>query len=139
MKLVRFKTAFLTLAILAGMFLIGSLVASSLLTQNSVYAQLAEKLEAAELFGDSQSNVYIGSPQRFIALPPQAFMQGFGEKGAQLVDNTYLREKGIYPFQVKTVEFIRNIIAICSLLGGALMLFLWNKAKRLSRTNARLA
>ncbi len=139
MKLVRFKTTFLTLAILAGIFLIGSLVASSLLTRNSVYAQLAEKLEAAELFGDSQSNVYIGGPQQFIALPSQAFMQGLGEKGAQLIDNTYLRENGIYPFQVKTVEFIRNVVAICSLLGGALMLFLWNKAKRLSSSNSRLA
>jgi hypothetical protein len=135
MKLVRFKTTFFALAILAGFLLIGSLVASSILLRGSVYAQLAEKLEAAELFGETQNNVYIGSPQKFLAFPAQAYMQGIGEKGAQLVDNIYLRQNGIYPFQVKTIEFIRNVIAICSLLGGALMLVLWSRASRLSQIN----
>lgn len=135
MKLIRFKTTFFALAILAGFLLVGNLVASSLLLRNSVYAQLAEKLEAAELFGENQSNVYIGSPQKFLALPTQAYMQGVGEKGAQLIDNVYLKQNGIYPFQVKTIEFIRNVVAICSILGGALMLYLWAKANRLSQTS----
>ena len=139
MSLVRFKTTFFALAILAGVLLVGSLVASSLLLRGSIYAQLAEKLEAAELFGENQSNVYIGSPQKFLALPSQAYMQGIGEKGAQLIDNVYLKQNGIYPFQVKTVEFIRNVIAICSLLGGILMLYLWAKANRLSQPKSQLA
>ncbi len=139
MKLVRFKTTFFVLAILAGVLLLGSLLASSLLLRGSIYAQLAEKLEAAELFGDSQSNIYIGSPQKFLALPAQAYMQGTGEKGAQLIDNTYLKQKGIYPYQVKTIEFIRNVIAVCSILGGALMLYLWTRAKRLSLVTSRSA
>jgi hypothetical protein len=139
MKLVRFKTTFFVLAILAGFLLVGSLVASSFLLRDSVYAQLAEKLEAAELFGENQSNVYIGSPQKFLALPAQAYMQGLGEKGAQLINNTYLKQNGIYPFQVKTVEFIRNVIAICSILGGALMLYLWARANRLSQRKSQMA
>jgi hypothetical protein len=139
MKLARFKTIFFALAILAGVLLVGSLVASSLLLRGSVYAQLAERLEAAELFGESQNNVYIGSPQKFLAFPPEAYLQGIGEQGAQLINNAYLKQNGIYPFQVKTVEFIRNIIAICSLLGGMLMLLLWATANRLSQRNSQMA
>lgn len=131
----RFKTVFLVLAILAGVLGIGSVVASSLLTRNAVYAQRAEKLEAAELFGDNQQNTLIGNPQIFLALPEKAFMEGTGDKGAKLIDETYLKQNNIYPIQVKTVEFIRNVLLVISLLGGLLMLFLWRTA---SRSSAKL-
>lgn len=125
MILARFKKVFLGLAITAVVFIVGSLVATSLLTRNAVFAQRAEKLEAAELFGDTQQRVLIGSPQTFLPLDAKAFLDGTGDNGAKLLNDSYLREKNIYPVQVKTVEFFRNAIILASILGGALMLLLW--------------
>ncbi len=125
MILARFKKVFLGLAITAVVFIVGSLVATSLLTRNAVFAQRAEKLEAAELFGDTQQRVLIGSPQTFLPLDAKAFLDGTGDNGAKLLNDSYLREKNIYPVQVKTVEFFRNAIILASILGGALMFLLW--------------
>jgi hypothetical protein len=133
MKLARFKTVFLVLAILAGVVGLGSFLTSSLLTRDAVFAQLAQKNEAAELFGDGGKTL-IGSPQNFLALAPQAFFEGTGEAGAKLLNDTYLRENNIYPIQVKTVEFFRNLIVLVCLVGGGLMLVLWRFASRPNRT-----
>jgi hypothetical protein len=130
MKLRRFKTVFLGLAILAGVVGLGSVLTSSLLTRGAVYAQLALKNEAAELFGDSSPKTLIGSPQNFLALAPQAFFEGTGENGAKLLNDSYLKENNIYPIQVKTVEFFRNVIVLVCAVGGALMLILWQLARR---------
>ena len=133
MKLSRFKTVFLALAIAAGVVGVGSLLTSSLLTRNAVFAQLAIKQEAAELFGDGAREVLIGNPQTFLALDARAFLDGTGENGAKLINDTYLRENNIYPIQVKTVEFLRNLIVLVCLVGGALMLVLWRVASRPSQ------
>jgi hypothetical protein len=130
MKLARFKTVFLVLAVLAGVVGLGSVLAASLLTRNAVYAQLAQKNEAAELFGDTSQKTLIGSPQTFLALDPQAFFEGTGENGAKLLNDLYLKENNIYPIQVKTVEFFRNLTVLVCVVGGALMLLLWQLARR---------
>jgi hypothetical protein len=46
------------------------------------------------------------------------------------VNEKYLRENNIYPLQVKTVEFFRNIVALVAGLGAALMGWLWSRAVR---------
>jgi hypothetical protein len=130
MKLTRFKTVFLGLALMAGVVGLGSVLTSSLLTRNAVYAQLALKNEAAELFGDNSQKTLIGSPQVFLALAPQAFFEGTGENGAKLLNDSYLKQNNIYPIQVKTVEFVRNVIVLVCAVGGALMLGLWQLARR---------
>jgi hypothetical protein len=130
MKLTRFKTVFLVLAIAAAVVGVGSLLTSVVLTRNAVFAQLAIKQEAAELFGDGAKEVLIGNPQNFLALDPNAYLEGTGENGAKLINDTYLRENNIYPIQVKTVEFLRNLIGLICLVGGGLMLFLWRFASR---------
>jgi hypothetical protein len=130
MKLSRFKTIFLVLAVLAGVVGLGSVFAATLLTRGAVYAQLAQKNEAAELFGDTSQKTLIGSPQNFLALAPQAFFEGTGENGAKLLNDLYLKEKNIYPIQVKTVEFFRNLTVLVCVVGGALMLVLWQLARR---------
>ncbi len=135
----RFKTVFLVLTILAALLAIGSVVASSILTSNAVFAQRAEKSDAAELFGDSTQQVLIGSPQKFLALDPKVFLEGTGDQGAKLLNDVYLRENNIYPIQVKTVEFFRNITLLACLLGGALMFGLWRLANRSSQVRSRIA
>jgi hypothetical protein len=130
MKLTRFKTVFLGLAILAGAVGLITVVATSLLTRDAVFAQLAQKNEAAELFGDTSQKTLIGSPQNFLALTPQAFFEGTGDNGARLLNDLYLKENNIYPIQVKTVEFFRNVIVLVCAIGGALMLMLWQLARR---------
>lgn len=139
MTLARFKTVFLGLAIVAMVLVIGSLIVSGVLTSNAVFAQRAEKLEAAELFGDTQQRVLIGSPQNFLALDAKAFMEGTGDQGAKLLNDTYLRENNIYPIQVKTVEFFRNATVLASILGGGLMLLLWWLGHRSSQKIQRTA
>ncbi|MFN3267154.1 MAG: hypothetical protein ACK41E_10000 [Deinococcales bacterium] len=132
MKLVRFKTVFLALAILAAVVGLGSLLVSSILTRGAVFAQLAQENEAAELFGDTSQKILIGSPQNFLALAPEAFFEGKGDQDARLINSDYLRENNIYPIQVKTVEFFRNLTLLVSAVGGALMLVLWRLAQRKS-------
>jgi hypothetical protein len=139
MNLVRFKTVFLSLAILAVLILIGSQITSGILTRDAVFAQRAEKLEAAELFGDTQEQVLIGSPQKFLALDPKAFMEGTGDQGAKLINDVYLRENNIYPIQVKTVEFFRDLTLLACLLGGGLMFGLWLLANRSTTRPSQMA
>jgi hypothetical protein len=130
MKLARFRTAFLVLSIVAGVVGLGSVLTSSLLTRDAVLAQLAIEQEAAELFADGQKEVLIGNPQVFLALDAKAYLEGTGDNGAKLLNDTYLRENNIYPVQVKTVEFIRNLVVLICVAGGVVMLALWRFASR---------
>lgn len=130
MKLARFKTIFLGLAILAAVVGLSSLLVSSMLTRGAVFAQLAQENEAAELFGDASQRTLIGSPQTFLPLAPQAFFEGTGDEGARLLNDSYLRQNNIYPIQVKTVEFLRNLTVLVCAVGGVLMLLLWQFASR---------
>jgi hypothetical protein len=122
MKLERFRVIFLGLAVLCGVVLIGSFVVSSLMTQGAQLVQRIEPNEAASLFGDSSSpGTPIGSPQVMVIRDEKAFLEGQGEDGARFVDDNYLRQNNIYPLQVKTVEFFRNVVAFVAGLGTLLM------------------
>ena len=139
MKLAKFKIVFLSLALLAVVLALGGVIASSILTRDAVFAQRAEKLEAAELFGDSGERLLLGSPQKFLALDAKAFLDGTGDQGAKLLNDVYLRENKIYPIQVKTVEFFRNITLLACLLGGGLMFGLWLLANRSKPNQSQMA
>lgn len=89
-------------------------------------AQLIQRVQVDEasrlLFGDAGTP--IGSPQKMIIDDPKAFLPGEVTGGVKQVDENYLVQKGIYPLQLKTVEFfaqsariISAALALLSLLG----------------------
>jgi hypothetical protein len=56
----------------------------------------------------------------------KAFLPGIGPQGERYVNDTYLRNNGIFPLQVKTVLFFRDVIAATAaaaslILAGALV------------------
>jgi hypothetical protein len=128
----RLAKLWLWLAIVAAVVLVGSFVVSSLLTRNAVLAQRIEVVapEVAAILGlpaDSQGKP-IGSPQRLIVNDPKALL-GKDSSGVQLVSETYLQDNKIYPLQVITVEFFRNLVAAVAFVGLLLMLFLYRLAR----------
>ena len=120
------------LAVLSLVALLGSFVVSAVMTRGATLVQRIEPAASAEaLFGgDGGPGTPLGSPQRVIIRDEKAFLPGTAPGGARYVSEAYLREKGQYPLQVKTVEFIRNLVAAVSL--AALLLFgaLWAWAGR---------
>jgi hypothetical protein len=72
----------------------------------------------------------IGSPQRLVLFDDRVFLEGTSIDGARLVNEKFLNENNIYPLQWKTVEFVRNAVAIASLIGALLMgLIMWRFSK----------
>jgi hypothetical protein len=128
----RLRPLWLGLAIFGLIVLIGSFVVSSVLTQNAVLAQRVEIQGAgvAALFGnENEVGKPIGSPQRLIINDPKAFLEKTGENGLRFVNDQYLQDNKIYPLQVLTVEFFRNIIAFIAALGSLVMFGLWRLSK----------
>lgn len=120
------------LAVLALVALLGSLAVGTAMTRGATLVQRVEPAASAEaLFGgDTGPGTPLGSPQRVVIRDEGAFLPGTAPGGARYVSEAYLRENGLYPLQVKTVEFIRNLVAAVSL--AALLLFggLWAWARR---------
>lgn len=80
----------------------------------AVNAQRVEFDEAAaSLFGDKDAYTEIGSPQKLIIEDQQAFLPG-ERNGAKLVSENYLRDKKIYPLQLKTVEYVGGLVRLGS-------------------------
>lgn len=99
-------------------------VAASVASQ----AQLVQRLEPhspamAELLGEK--GVPIGSPTMYIISDPKAFLEGSGPEGSRLVNDAYLRENNIYPWQLKTLEFVRNTFMLGSAVAAAVFGLAW--------------
>lgn len=100
----------------------------------SSQAQLTQRIApydtaVAELTGDFGEP--IGQPQLMIINDEAAFLPGKGPDGALFVSDPYLKEHGIYPLQLKTVDFVASTtqwIGLSSLLLG-LGLRLWLRRK----------
>ena len=93
-------------------------------------AQLVQRVqvipEEENIFGDPPTP--IGSPQLMIIEDQGAFVEGEGPNGARLVSESYLTEKGIYPLQLQTVNFLAGnarlgfgIAFVLCLLGAVLL------------------
>jgi hypothetical protein len=128
----RFQKVWFWLAILAAVVLVGSFLVSSLITRNAVFAQRVEVVapEFAAVLGlpaDSKGKT-IGSPQWLIINDPKALLEK-DANGVQLVSESYLRDNKIYPLQVITVEFFRNLVAAFAFVGLGLMLLLYRFAR----------
>lgn len=63
--------------------------------------------DVAQLVGETGEAV--GEPQAMIIDDPAAFLPGKTSTGALLADDAYLKRRGIYPLQVKTVHFVAGV------------------------------
>lgn len=86
----------------------------------AVLAQRVEKDPGADLFDGADAYRPIGSPQPMIIEDPRAFLPETNQDGIKRVDEAYLKAKGIYPLQLKTVEFFTG----SARLGGGIALLL---------------
>ncbi len=129
LKRIQSITGFLS--ILALVVLIGSFIAASLFSNGAQLVQLIEPGEAAtaSLFGDTQTGEpagdKIGTPQLIVIRDQNAFLEGTGAQGERFANIKYLNEKKIYPLQVKTINFLRDVTALIAALGAILMAGLW--------------
>lgn len=91
------------LALLAAIALIATFPIRQSFASRAQLIQRVEPSAAADLFGDAGTP--IGSPQMLIIDDASAFLPDVpGE--ARRVDETKLREKGIYPLQLQTVDYL---------------------------------
>jgi hypothetical protein len=131
------------LAVLALVVCIASFVVAGVLSNGSSLVQLIQPEDAAVagLFAEEASGeptgTKLGSPQVMVIRDQQAFLEGTGAQGERFVSQKYLDEKQIYPLQVKTILFFRNITALISALGAVLMggLWFWSRSRIPVRTH----
>lgn len=108
------------LSILALVVLIGSLIVSNLMASGAELVQLIEPQDAttASLFGDSSSSepdgIRLGSPQMMVIRDQKAFLTGTGSQGERFASKAYLDDHSLYPLQVKTIMFFRDVTTIVS-------------------------
>ena len=128
------------LALLALLVLVASWLVYGWANANATLAQRIEPHDAAMAQLLNEPGLLIGSPQRLIITDPKAFLPQDPTISMEyrLVNETYLKQNNIYPLQLQTIEFFRNIFSLAAVLGGLLMLGLatWfsSKAKpRLAR------
>jgi hypothetical protein len=123
-------------AVLSAVVLIATWPVGSSFERKAVLAQRVERDEAAaSLFGDADAYQEIGSPQMLIIEDNGALLPGKAKSGAQMVDENYLKDKKIYPLQLKTVQYVAGLVRMGS--GAVLAVFLALLAfLRLRRTAA---
>lgn len=112
--------------------LMGALTAGASFVVEQQFASRAKLVQrvvpsdASDLFGDVGEN--IGSPQELIIDDPKAFLNKKSPEGAEYVNETYLKEKGIYPLQLQTVRFTASVVRMAGfadlVVCGALALIL---------------
>ncbi|PNY82712.1 hypothetical protein [Deinococcus koreensis] len=129
----RLRSWFAGLALLALALLGVTLVVAASYARDATLVQLVQPAEAgiADLFGNvAGPGTLIGSPQVMIIRDPAAFLEGQTDSGARYVSDTYLRDQGIYPLQLKSVALIRNIVALSCAAAALLFGSLWWLARR---------
>lgn len=130
------KAGRLLAAVFMGLFclvgiaaLLGAVQRERALTAKAVMAQRVRPSTEAALFGDIGEN--IGSPAMYVIEDPQMLLDHKGPGGLALIDESYLEKTGKYPLQLKTVNYVAQIVKIVggigALLFGALGLFLLRK------------
>jgi hypothetical protein len=129
----------LIVAVLAAIALLASVPVLSSYESRAVLTQRVQVDDAAaSLFGDGHRPV--GSPQELVIDDPKAFVDGKGENGARLVSENYLQEKGIYPLQLRTVQFVGSLTRIglaVALVVGLLLVALTRPRPQVTTTHSR--
>lgn len=115
----------LSLTVTAILVTISSIAIAAFVTRDAQLVQLVQpdEIGVASLFADSSAapGTPIGSPQTMIISDPNAFIFGVGSSGEKYVNDVYLKTNNIYPLQVKTVNFLRDLIAWIAGVGAVLM------------------
>jgi hypothetical protein len=119
------------LAGLAALVFVLSFAVSAGLGAGAQLVQLIEPQDAASaaLFGDAPTGepagTRIGSPQWMVIRDQRAFLGGVGPGGERFVNAAYLREQNTYPLQVKTITFIRDLVALGSGVAVVMLGLIW--------------
>ena len=102
-------------AILAALLLVVTLGASVWLSSRAERAQriIPHDEATAALLGEIGTPV--GRVDEYIIFNRNAFLDGTADGGARLVSEPFLEENSVYPLQLKTVTFLRNVISMVSL------------------------
>lgn len=130
-KALRLKLSLILMAL--ALFVAGaSLVTARWMTRDAQMIQRIEPADAASasIFGEAGQGTLIGTPQLMIVRDPAAFLPGASRTGTRLVDEKYLRDRGIYPLQAKSVWFVRNLTLLASLIMFVLGGVAWMISRR---------
>jgi hypothetical protein len=112
------------LAVVAMVAFIASFPIRSIYEGRARLAQRIEQNNADSLFGSAGTP--LGEPQLYIVDDPKAYLEGRGDLGAARLDENYLKEKGIYPLQLQTVDYFATTFVIF----GIASLWLASQLKR---------
>ncbi len=119
------------LTVIAAITFVGAWVIGLALQGRSVLAQRVEphSTELAAALGELGTP--IGSPQALVIFDERAFIGAANPDGSRVVSERYLTQNNIYPLQWKTVEFVRNAVALASGVGLLICgLTWWQLARR---------
>jgi hypothetical protein len=116
-------------AIVAVLSLVGLATLPSIRDSYKARAVLTQRVQVdkagASLFGDGMTP--IGSPQLIIIDDPKAVIGKPDSKdGIRQVDDAYLQSHGIYPLQLKTVDYtvhLAQMALIAAVIIGGLLIF----------------
>jgi hypothetical protein len=111
---VRYISILRALTILSLLVTIGVPVVASVLASRAQLVQRIEPHEPGMALLLGEQGIPIGNPEMYFINDPKAFLGGNGPKSVRLVNEKYLRENNIYPWQLKTLEFMRNMIVLGS-------------------------
>lgn len=115
--------------------LAGSFIVRQNLAQKAQLIQRVRVSEEAALFGEVGD--LIGPEQMLIIEDPSVFLNKSSISGAKLVDQNLLDQKGIYPLQLQSVDFVATSVrwtSLAALLLSSAGLLLLKRAKK--RVNA---
>lgn len=114
----RWAKVILGLAGLALVLGVSTLAIESNLAGKAQLVQIVQVDQtASELFGDAEPTP-IGSAQQMIISDESVFLDGKSPEGARLADDARLKAAGIYPLQLKTVEFTLGMVRVGLLIGA---------------------
>ena len=96
---------------LAALLLVATLLASAWFSNRAERAQrvIPHDEATAALLGE------VGTPDDYIIFDENAFLDETTADGARFVSEPFLEENDVYPLQLKTVAFLRNLVATLSL------------------------
>jgi hypothetical protein len=110
----------LALSVFVGVWVIGLALQS-----RSVVAQRIEPHSPELAAALGELGTPIGTPQALVIFDERAFLGAVNPDGSRIVSERYLSDNGIYPLQWKTVEFVRNALALGSAIAAALFGLIW--------------
>ncbi len=123
-------------AILAALLLIVTLAASAWLQSRAELVQRVTPHDEATATLLDEVGTLVGREDTYVILDRGAFLGETTVRDAQYVSERYLEENNVYPLQLKTVTFLRNLISVIS--AGAFVLFggVWFRLRRRGRNAA---